>query len=906
MTPWKIENARLGVSLAFLGLGACITQPPIPDLPLAREVKYRNASFTFPTGLRAIVYEEPDATRTYVDVSYAVGERDEEAGQGGLAHLVEHLTFRSRQAGTGTPTLGERIRGAGCEFNATTQWDSTDFFEEGRPDQLSGLLRIEAARMASPITGITSEEFTAENAVISNELRLRNQFGAAFEQLDIVRDAVFAPAQAVEAPTSLSSAFTLEVAKGWTTRFFRPERAVVVVVSPVHAEDAMSLVGREFGAMALPPAGTPPVAPFKPQPETSPRVPTGAGQALAIDGAVTHPELWMAWVVPGADSPETLTAAVASLVVSAQLHAILRGDGRVRHIDVRYLPNDHDGLILVHLTLKDLSALAWAQDRSAYISRTVMKSGITRNLDAIQRLLSVAGLEQFQSPPLSSMAQSLRARGISDFIAAFRSSLTTVVNRDALSDFVGNYLKADQVHAVVIRPDLSPEEEDVADEPEPARTPTAEGLSSSPLSRPLSPEAIEAIAGHPGLESPVRHTLSNGLQVVVMPRKGFPLVASELQIWTPATRAQLPAKAVAWAARGRRGNWTAGSVGAFTFSTSGRASIILFGGGPAGNLPNILHDFSAWALYGEPGVSESHQGQEALVRAAKKFEQRARRSAAPPAWSDPRLPSTELENVTAGSAAAWWSHAVTPGNATLIIAGEVTADDQLWKDLELWFGSWSGVAAPITPEQRTPLTMPTQRRIQFANQSGAHEAFLRVRVATPMSLGFDRTANHAVASWLRSATEQVLRVQYGMSYGIDIAAGEDLRGEVFSLQGFVNPGAAADALKHIFEVLDNLKKKPLSPAELASVQVDLAADLGQSLQTALGVANALESSAVKHLPDDYWDKLPADIAALTPERIQAAAARLSIGNEDVLVSGRQETVYPTLLQAGLAVELVGD
>src|SRR4051812_16952422 len=93
------------VLLLLLSLCGCAALTLPPNQPLARPVLFRGAYEEFPSGLRLVVHEDPQASRVAMDVSYRVGATDEPEGKEGLAHLVEHLTFLCRPGGARAPRL---------------------------------------------------------------------------------------------------------------------------------------------------------------------------------------------------------------------------------------------------------------------------------------------------------------------------------------------------------------------------------------------------------------------------------------------------------------------------------------------------------------------------------------------------------------------------------------------------------------------------------------------------------------------------------------------------------------------------------------------------------------------------------------------------------------------------------
>src|SRR5712691_7981926 len=45
-------------------------------------------------GLRLLVFPDPSKSTITVNVTYLVGSRQEGAGEGGMAHLLEHMVFK--------------------------------------------------------------------------------------------------------------------------------------------------------------------------------------------------------------------------------------------------------------------------------------------------------------------------------------------------------------------------------------------------------------------------------------------------------------------------------------------------------------------------------------------------------------------------------------------------------------------------------------------------------------------------------------------------------------------------------------------------------------------------------------------------------------------------------------------
>src|SRR5437588_5697526 len=104
-------------------------------------------------GMKVLLVENRVAPVATVMVLYKVGSRNEAVGYTGSTHLLEHMMFK------GTPTfnkergtqLAATLESVGADFNATTWYDRTCYYETLPSDQLELALKIEADRMRNSL-----------------------------------------------------------------------------------------------------------------------------------------------------------------------------------------------------------------------------------------------------------------------------------------------------------------------------------------------------------------------------------------------------------------------------------------------------------------------------------------------------------------------------------------------------------------------------------------------------------------------------------------------------------------------------------------------------------------------------------------------------------------------------------
>src|SRR5579864_9643559 len=79
--------------------------------------------YAFPNGLHVLLFPDNSKPKITVNVVYLVGSRNEGYGETGMAHLLEHMVFKS--ATTGRELFKELTDRAGGLFNGTTNYDQT-------------------------------------------------------------------------------------------------------------------------------------------------------------------------------------------------------------------------------------------------------------------------------------------------------------------------------------------------------------------------------------------------------------------------------------------------------------------------------------------------------------------------------------------------------------------------------------------------------------------------------------------------------------------------------------------------------------------------------------------------------------------------------------------------------------
>src|SRR5450830_1733756 len=102
--------------------------------------------YRLPNGLRVLLMPDTTKPTVTVNVTYLVGSRQENYGETGMAHLLEHMMFKGAPK---HPNITRDFSERGMEFNGSTTFDRTNYFEvfQAGGDNLKWALAMEADRM---------------------------------------------------------------------------------------------------------------------------------------------------------------------------------------------------------------------------------------------------------------------------------------------------------------------------------------------------------------------------------------------------------------------------------------------------------------------------------------------------------------------------------------------------------------------------------------------------------------------------------------------------------------------------------------------------------------------------------------------------------------------------------------
>ena len=248
-----------------------------------------------PAGPRVISARLPAARSVSIAAYVLAGSRLETAGQVGVAHFMEHLTFKGTEAYPTTRAISEAIEGVGGSFNAATDRESTVYWVRVPLREVERAMEVLGELIVRP--RLDERDIESERAVIIEEIRSYLDDPSEYCQI-LFQTAMFGDGplgrEICGEEADIRALPSSAIHDFWKTAY-RPTNTVVAVVGDIGHDRATALTARAFGTGD----GIVPGFAASPQLPAGPRIRTGkrdTSQAQLCLGVPAlprdHPDSW--------------------------------------------------------------------------------------------------------------------------------------------------------------------------------------------------------------------------------------------------------------------------------------------------------------------------------------------------------------------------------------------------------------------------------------------------------------------------------------------------------------------------------------------------------------------------------------------------------------------------------------
>jgi len=202
-------------------------------------------------GLKIIAIPMDNGTSVITtDIFYNVGSRDEVMGKSGIAHMLEHLNFKSTK-NLPAGEFDKIVKGFGGVNNASTSFDYTHYYIKSSSQNLSKSLELYSELMENLM--LKDEEFQPERDVVAEERRWRTDnspmgylYFKIFNNTYTYHPYHWTPIGFMDDILS----WKLEDIKDFHDRNYTPNNAIIVVAGDIKVDDVFNEAKKYFGKIS--------------------------------------------------------------------------------------------------------------------------------------------------------------------------------------------------------------------------------------------------------------------------------------------------------------------------------------------------------------------------------------------------------------------------------------------------------------------------------------------------------------------------------------------------------------------------------------------------------------------------------------------------------------------------------
>ncbi|OJX33037.1 MAG: peptidase M16 [Chryseobacterium sp. 36-9] len=207
--------------------------------------------YSLSNGMKVLLMSDPSQSNAVVNIVYNVGSKHEGYGEKGMAHLLEHMLFKS------TKKLGDikkMLSDKGGNANGTTWYDRTNYYEvfPSNDENLKWFLEMEADRMVNAT--ILQSDLDKEFSVVRNEFEIGENSPSGVLMERIISAAYLWHNYG---NSTIGSKEDVERVKAVTLRkfyekYYQPDNATLIVAGKFDEKKALEYIAQYFSTIPKP------------------------------------------------------------------------------------------------------------------------------------------------------------------------------------------------------------------------------------------------------------------------------------------------------------------------------------------------------------------------------------------------------------------------------------------------------------------------------------------------------------------------------------------------------------------------------------------------------------------------------------------------------------------------------
>lgn len=205
---------------------------------------------TLKNGLEIVVIPLENNTGVVsTDIFYKVGSRNEIMGKTGIAHMLEHMNFKSTK-NLDAGQFDKEVKSIGGVNNASTSFDYTHYYIKSSTQNMGKSVELYAELMQN--LNLKDKEFQPERDVVAEERRWRTENSPlGYLYFELFNNAyTYHPYHWT--PIGFMNdiqTWTIDDIKDFHQTYYQPNNAILIVTGDVKAKDVFKKVQKEFSGI---------------------------------------------------------------------------------------------------------------------------------------------------------------------------------------------------------------------------------------------------------------------------------------------------------------------------------------------------------------------------------------------------------------------------------------------------------------------------------------------------------------------------------------------------------------------------------------------------------------------------------------------------------------------------------
>ncbi|WP_294874905.1 MULTISPECIES: pitrilysin family protein [unclassified Sulfurospirillum] len=407
---------------------------------------------TLENGLQIVVipmHNKSDVITT--DIFYKVGSGNEIMGKSGIAHMLEHLNFKSTK-NLKTGEFDEIVKGFGGVNNASTGFDFTHYYIKSSSKNLPKSLELFAELMQN--LKLSDEEFQPErNVVLEERLWRTDNSPIGYLYFRLFNNA-FTYHPYHWTPIGFKDDiknWSIEDIRSFHAKYYQPSNAIVVVAGDIEPETVFSNVSKYFGEVK----NTTPIPPKHHQVEPQ----QDGAKRLLIKKKSEVEMVAIAYKIPNfAHKDQVALSALSELLSSgksSKLHRILVDEKKLVNQIYGYAMEAKDPSVFLFLAVCNPDVKAESVETEILkIIESLKKGDVSdRDIEKIKINTKADFIHNLESSSeLATLFGSYYAKGDISPLLTYEESINTLKKEDIIKA-VNTYLVPQSSTTVILRKD---------------------------------------------------------------------------------------------------------------------------------------------------------------------------------------------------------------------------------------------------------------------------------------------------------------------------------------------------------------------------------------------------------------------------------------------------------------------